>query len=143
MTDQKQHQSGLPTPVMVLRSEKYEQQELAKEMAARNADPLNEAKRPGGFFLNADGTPVDANGIEIPEEELSGDEKKAVSEQKKLTKEGQQADLDAAKEQQRLQIEAAKVQRKADEANQKATQTAVEANWAKTRASAPPARTKK
>ncbi len=68
-------------PAFILAGEQHARQQLAAEMKIRNADPLDEAKREGGFYLNADGVPMDAEGREIKGEDLSTEERSAVKAQ--------------------------------------------------------------
>lgn len=65
------------SPAYILAGEQHARQQLAADMAVRNADPLDEAKREGGFYMTDSG-PVDAQGNEIDADDLSGDEKDAV-----------------------------------------------------------------
>lgn len=69
----------LPTPVMVLDAGRHERQEFAREMAERNKDPLSTAKREGGFYLRADGTPTDAENRPIPAEKLTDAERASIA----------------------------------------------------------------
>lgn len=124
----------LASPQMVMASEHYLNQQLAEEVAERAKDPLSEAKRPGGFFLRADGTPVDAENREIPDEHLTADEKKAVAAIKKDTKAQADESAEAEKERQKLAADAAKVQAEADKKHAAATAAAIEAGRARGRA---------
>lgn len=76
----------LPTPQMVMAGATYERQQLAKEIADRAKDPLSEAKREGGFYLRADGTPVDANDKEIEASKLTAKEKADIASYKATLK---------------------------------------------------------
>lgn len=58
----------LPAPAMVMASAQYEQQQLAREIAEREADPLDEAKVPGGLFLNEAGERINSAGQFIDED---------------------------------------------------------------------------
>ncbi len=79
---QKQDAPKNAPPAYILAGEQQQRQALAEEMRIRNADPLDESKREGGFYLRDDGTPVDAEGVEIEASELEADEKAAVDEHK-------------------------------------------------------------
>lgn len=68
----------LPSPVAILAGEQYARQQFAEEMKERNADPMNESKRPGGITLRADGTPTDANNIPIPAKDLNAQEAESI-----------------------------------------------------------------
>lgn len=72
----------LPEPQMVLDSRSYELKQLAREIAEREADPLDEAKRPGGYFLNEAGQPIDANGIAITAADVLPEHKAAKADAK-------------------------------------------------------------
>jgi hypothetical protein len=113
----------LPTPNMVMAGEQYQRQLLAQEVAERAKDPLNVAKRPGGFYLRADGTPVDANDKEIADSLLSADEKKAVKAHKGILddeeKEQTAAEKEAAKAQAAADKTAAEARKAADEARER------------------------
>lgn len=58
----------LPEPQMVLASERWEKQQLAREIAERAEDPLDVAKVKGGKFLNEQGFLVNAEGQFIEED---------------------------------------------------------------------------
>lgn len=122
-------------PQFILADEKVRLQAHAEEVAARMAENPTEAKRPGGMFLRADGTPVDAENREIKEEDLTADEKKAVAAQKRGTKETDAEAAATEAERVRLAAAAVKVQATADAANKKATDAAIEAERAKSRVS--------
>lgn len=85
----------LATPAFIMAGEQFQRQQLAQEVADRAKDPLSEAKRPGGFFLQADGTPVDANGTEI--KDLSDDESSAVKAHRGIVEDGAKAKASADK----------------------------------------------
>ncbi len=77
MADEKR----LPPPSLVLAGERYEREQMAREQAERDADPLDEAKREGGFFLTADSDdPVDAEGRKIEDGDLDDAESTALKE---------------------------------------------------------------
>lgn len=115
----------LATPAMVMAGDHYQRQQLAQEVAERAKDPLSEAKRPGGFFLRADGTPVDSEDREIAASNLTADEKKSVNAHKGILddaeKEQTAAEKEASKAQAAADKQAADAKKESDEAaNQKA-----------------------
>lgn len=63
-----------PRPMLVVADKQYENRVFAAEYKAALANPIDKARREGGYFLGPNGVPHDAEGRTIPEAEWADED---------------------------------------------------------------------